>query len=147
MNPIAHILVVEDMDEDFETVVEAARRAGISNPLRRAISGTECLSMLQELVRNKSSWPALILLDLNTPGDNGRDALSQIKNDPKLRFIPTVVLSTSANPRDVDFCYANNANAYHIKPVNYALHLQSVQDIFGYWLSRVLLPNEQATAK
>ena len=140
MNVAQSIVVVEDNDEDFETVVEAARRAGIPHRLHRAASGGECLRMLHASLQNRSQLPALMLLDLNTPGDDGRRALRLIKACSQLCAIPTIVLSTSANPRDVDFCYANHANAYHTKPVSYPAHLKTLQDIFSYWLGCVLLP-------
>jgi CheY-like chemotaxis protein len=141
------VLVVEDNDGDFETVVEAARRAGIANLLRRVTSGEDCLQMLQQSVQQRSGLPALVLLDLNTPGDDGRDALRQIKASDPLRAIPTVVLSTSSNPRDIGFCYANHANAYHAKPVSHTAHLQTLQDIFSYWLGCALLPTEPMPEK
>ena len=142
MSAAHSIVVVEDNDEDFETVVEAARRGGIPHRLRRATSGGECLRMLQESVPNRSSLPALVLLDLNTPGDDGREALKLIKTSNQLRAIPTVVLSTSSNPRDVNFCYANHANAYHTKPVSHTAHLSTLQDIFSYWLGCALLATD-----
>ena len=141
------VLVVEDNDEDFETIVEAARRVEIPNLLRRAKCGGECLRMLRHSVENRSPLPALVLLDLNTPGDDGRDALRQIKVCDQLRAIPTVVLSTSSNPRDVDFCYASHANAYHAKPVSHVAHLKILQDIFSYWLGCALLPTEPMPGK
>lgn len=133
------ILVVEDSDEDFETVLDAARRAGVTNEIRRANSGDECLRLLREYVQH-CKIPVLLLLDLNTPKDDGRDALRKIKQDEHLSTLPVVVLSTSANPRDLVFCYANGANAYHIKPVNHLVHLQVLEQIFGYWLTSVVLP-------
>ena len=147
MSALQAILVVEDNDEDFETAVEAARRGGVAKPLQRALSGDDGLRMLQACVLARSPLPALVLLDLNTPGGDGRDALHQIKHDPLLRVIPTVILSTSANPRDVDFCYANHANAYHAKPVSHTAHLKILQDILGYWLGSALPPVEQPQKK
>ena len=141
------ILVVEDNDEDFETVVEAAQKGGVRNPLRRATCGDTGLHMLQACVLSHSPLPALVLLDLNTPAGDGRDALRQIKQDDRLRVIPTVVLSTSANPRDVDFCHANHANAYHAKPVSHTAHLKILQDIFSYWLASALPPVVQTPGK
>jgi CheY-like chemotaxis protein len=141
------VLVVEDNDGDFETVVEAAQRAGLPNLLRRVACGDECLHLLNASVQSRGLLPALVLLDLNTPGDDGRDALRQIKACGLLRAIPTVVLSTSSNPRDVDFCYANHANAYHVKPVSHMAHLKTVQDIFSYWLGCALLPTEPMPGK
>ena len=141
------VLVVEDNDEDFETAVEAARRAEIPHLLRRVTCGDECLHLLNESVHHRNPLPALVLLDLNTPGGDGRDALSQIKTCAQLRAMPTVVLSTSSNPRDIEFCYAHHANAYHAKPVSHTAHLQILQDIFSYWLGRALLPTEPMPGK
>lgn len=147
MSTLPSILVIEDNDEDFETAVEAARRAGIGNPLHRATCGDSGLRMLQACVLARNPLPALVLLDLNTPADDGREALGQIKQDNRLRVIPTVILSTSANPRDVDFCYANHANAYHVKPVSHPAHLKILQDIFNYWLVDALPPVAQTPEK
>lgn len=137
--PGRHILVVEDCDEDFETVEDAARCAALRYPLVRANSGEECLCMCRNATRRRTATPVLVLLDLNMPGDDGRIALREFRRDESLRAVPLVVLSGSVNPRDVQFCYASGANAYHVKPVQYALHLQVLQQIFGYWLGSVAL--------
>ena len=96
-----HILVVEDSDEDFATVLDAARCAGVPNEIRRATSGDECLQQLRLSALKHDALPALVLLDLNTPKCDGRDALREIKQDDRLRALPLVVLTTSANPRRV----------------------------------------------
>lgn len=147
MSALQNILVVEDNDGDYDTVVEAMRRSGLPHQLQRATCGDECLDMLHQLVRLRSALPVLVLLDLNTPGSDGRDALGLIKTCRKLRTIPTVILSTSSNPRDVDFCYASHANAYHTKPVSHRAHLKTLQDIFGYWLGCALLSTETPLIK
>ncbi len=141
MNRLRHILVIEDCDEDFETVLDAAERTGVENEIRRAISGDECLKLLQESSQNKNTSPALVLLDLNMPKGDGRNALQQIKRDDLFCGLPVVVLSTSDNPLDLEFCYKNGANAYHVKPVNHGDHLRVLEQIFGYWLSSVILSN------
>jgi CheY-like chemotaxis protein len=105
-----HVLVVEDSDEDFETVLDAAQRAGISHLIQRATSGDECLRLLRGADRRRDAQPAL-------------------------------VLSASANPRDLQFCYAHCVNAYHVKPVEHARHLEVLQQIFAYWLGCVVLPD------
>jgi CheY-like chemotaxis protein len=137
--PQATVLVLEDDDDDFDTVENAYRMAGRTNRLQRASKGEACLDLLQ---RNDAErlYPALLLLDLNTPGMDGRQALTAIRADPCLRHMPVVVLSTSTNPRDVAYCYAQGANAYHIKPVRYTEHLQLLVDIFSYWLTVAVLP-------
>ena len=141
------VLVVEDNDDDFETVVEALRHTGLANQIRRAVSGTQCVAQMREGVAHPSSLPAFVLLDLNTPNDDGRDALLQIKADDALRLIPVVVISASLNPRDIDFCYRNGIGAYHIKSVNHATHLETLQKIFSYWLVDALLPTGRSLEK
>jgi CheY-like chemotaxis protein len=133
-------VVVEDSDEDFETVQDAARRAGILHPIVRARSGAECLRLLRGGEDGRGTRASLLLLDLNTPGDDGRDVLREVRRDAALGTLPVVVLSASANERDLQFCYAHGANAYHVKPVDHALHLKVLHDLFAYWLGSVVLP-------
>ena len=63
-----------------------------------------------------------------------------MRGDEGLRTLPIVVLSGSANPRDVSFCYANGANAYHVKRVDHGLHRQMLEQVFAYWLGSAVLP-------
>lgn len=132
------VVVVEDSEEDFQTVLDAARRAGLTHPIVRASSGGDCVRLLRGTPRGRA---LLVLLDLNTHGDDGREALREIRGDDSLKALPLVVLSASANPRDLQFCYAQGANAYHVKPVDHARHLQVLQSIFTYWLGSVVLPD------
>jgi len=138
--PPGYLLVVEDFDEDFDTVLEAAHAAGLPHEIRRATSGDECVCLLGDSEREGSANPSLVLLDLNTPRGDGRDALRSIRQNERLRALPLVVLSTSSNPRDLEFCYASGANAYHTKPVSYPEHLKTLREIFSYWLTSVALP-------
>ena len=135
-----HILVVEDSDEDFDTISDAAERAGVPHALVRVHTGNEGLHLLQSASSNRHALPLLILLDLNTPGDDGRAVLRDIRSEDALTALPIIVLSASDNPRDLHFCYANGANAYHVKPVHHARHLQMLQQVFTYWLGAVVLP-------
>lgn len=134
---LSPIIIVEDSDEDFDTVVEALRKAGIVADVQRATTGGECLDLLRGATAIR---PAVVLMDLNTPGTDGREALAAIKGDSALKLFPVVVFSTSADPRDLASCYAAGANAYHVKPVRYPDHLQLVIDLLTYWLERVTLP-------
>jgi CheY-like chemotaxis protein len=135
------IVAVEDSDEDFDTIQDAALRGSFLNPLLRARSGAECLRLLDRAQGSRDDRTLLVLLDLNTPGDDGRDVLRVIRSDGALSALPVVVMSASANARDLQFCYAHGANAYHVKPVDHALHLQVLHDIFAYWLGSVVLPS------
>jgi len=137
------VLVLEDSDDDFDTVLEAFRAGGHVGDVRRATSGDECLKRLRDAFDRSAiaeDRPAVVLMDLNVPGLDGRDALRVIKKDERLRSLPVVVHTTSAHPNDLELCYSRGANAYHVKPVSYPKHLEVLQRVFGYWLKSVVLP-------
>ena len=136
----ATILVVEDSDEDFDTLKEAAAAAGVTRVIHRAASGGDCLAMLHgDGGVHLPHLPALIVMDLNSHGVDGREALVAIKADAGLKEIPLVVLTTSANPKDVAFCYRAGANAYHVKPVRHDQYLLLLRSLMHYWLDSVTL--------
>jgi CheY-like chemotaxis protein len=141
-----HILVVEDSDEDYATAVDAARSIMVPHRLRRALSADDCMAQLHQAIPSQAV-PALVLLDLNLPHGDGREALHLIKKDLRLSRLPTVVLSTSTSPRDVEYCYANGANAYHLKPVSHPAHRQVLADIFRYWLVCAALPEAECPGR
>lgn len=148
MMRLGHVVVVEDSDEDFDTVCDAAQRAGVLQPIVRARTGAECMNLLrggkgrgQARPGSRDAHALLVLLDLNMHGDDGRDVLLQVRRDDVLGITPVVVLSASTDVRDLRFCYANGANAYHVKPVDHVLHLKVLQDLFVYWLGCVVLPS------
>lgn len=133
---LPRLLLVEDSDEDAATIREALERSGILASLQRVMTGDGCMDAL----RDAASPPALVIMDLNTPGMDGREALTLIKSDKLLKNLPVIVVSTSGNPRDVDFCYAAGANAYHVKPVKYPEHLNNMTKLIIYWLGNATLP-------
>ncbi len=142
----APLVVVEDSDEDFDTLIQAARGAGVLRTIRRAVSGGDCLALLRGEAGERSDGvapspvvPALILMDLNSHGVDGREALVVIKNDTSLKEIPLVVLTASSNPRDVAFCYQAGANAYHVKPVRHDHHLLLLRSVLLDWLASATL--------
>jgi CheY-like chemotaxis protein len=139
MNFDVPIVVLEDSDEDFNTVEQALDRSKRPNRLLRATTGEACLALLREC-SGLTHRPGIVLLDLNTPGLDGREALREIRAQSQLGGLPVVVLSTSANPRDVDFCYRIGANAYHVKPTRYLDHLALLVEILHYWLTSNVLP-------
>ena len=136
----APIVVVEDSDEDFDTFCEVAVACGFTRVIHRVASGGDCLLMLRgESAVRLQLLPSLIVMDLNSHGVDGREALVAIKTDVGLKQIPLVVLTTSANPKDVAFCYQAGANAYHVKPVRYDLYLSLICSLMQYWLGSVAL--------
>lgn len=129
------VIIVEDSDEDFDTVEEAVRLSGVSVDIKRAVTGGDSLGLLRG---DDAIRPVVVVMDLNTPGTDGREALQTIKADPDLKIGPVVVLGTSSNPKGLLFCYKAGANAYHVKPVRYPDHLEVLVDLLHYWLNRVV---------
>ncbi len=86
--------------------------------------------------------PDLILLDLNLPRKDGREVLEELKEDPQLKQIPVVVLTTSRAEQDVLRSYALHANCYITKPVDFAQFMEVVKSIEHFWLAVVTLPKE-----
>jgi CheY-like chemotaxis protein len=139
------ILVIEDAPEDFELLRLAFEQAAIPNTLMRCEDGDEALDYLRGCgpFANKlhlCPWPCLILLDLNLAGTDGREVLQALRRDPALRALPVMVLSTSNNPRDIRFCYAEGANCYAIKPIGLEKLEHLVALIRAFWLDGMELP-------
>ncbi len=146
LDPTRPILVVEDSPEDYETTLRAFRRAGLRNRMLRCETGDEALDFLHRRGRyadpSMSPRPAIILLDLNLPGTDGRDVLIEIKRAEPLAPIPVVVLTTSSDTRDVQACYAAGANSYVQKPVDLDGFMEAIRLLSEYWFDVVILPRE-----
>lgn len=140
------ILVVEDSDEDYIATVRALRASGRPFQPHRCASAAETLGYLYRqgpfADANRAPRPRLILLDLNLPGTDGRDLLISIRSDQRLRDIPVIVLTTSADPEDIAECYRNGANSYQHKPVDYLGFKASMCSLAEYWFATALLPAE-----
>jgi CheY-like chemotaxis protein len=138
------ILLVEDSPEDFETTERAFRRSGLKNPIIRCADGDEALEYLYRRGRyadaEKAPRPGVILLDLNLPGTDGREVLAEIKADSSLKQIPVVVLTTSADDRDVEACYQAGASSYIQKPVDLEGFMKAIERLNGSWFEVVILP-------
>jgi CheY-like chemotaxis protein len=142
--PSQPILLVEDSPEDYETTERAFRRAGLKNPIFRCADGDEALDFLHRRGRftdpAKAPRPGVILLDLNLPGTDGREVLSEIKADPHLKQIPVIVLTTSRDDRDIEVCYRCGANSYIQKPVDIDGFMKAIERLNDYWFEVVILP-------
>ena len=131
------LLVAEDSDEDFEILEYLMRELNVQNPIYRCEDGREILEFLQidkNELRPPKSMPAVILLDLNMPGIDGRQVLTLLKQDEAFQEIPVVVLTTSMNPQDIDFCYQQGANGYLIKPMDMDDLETTIRAFIGFWL-------------
>lgn len=142
--PSQPILLVEDSPEDYEATVRAFRKSGLKNPIHRCEDGEEALDYLFRRGRyadpGTSPCPGVILLDLNLPGTDGRQVLTEIKEDERLKKIPVVVLTTSVDERDIDACYRAGANSYIQKPVDVDGFVKAIERLNGWWFEVVILP-------
>lgn len=137
------ILVVEDSDDDFDTVLEAARLAQVRNRILRADTAESGRAMLAGQVANPF---AFVLLDCSLPGEGGLAFLQAMRSSPATALLPAVVFTASINPRDRDAFYAAGANAYHVKKVGFDDCLATLDAIFRYWLCSAVLPDPGALA-
>lgn len=136
------ILAVEDSDEDFETLRMSLKAAGAANPLLRCSEAGSALDLLKTraIENDGENLPILVLLDLNLPDMDGKELLRLIRADDRLRGVPTIVLSTSTNPRDVMGCYRSFASGYLVKPIGLEKFEIMVQAMVDFWLRTALLP-------
>lgn len=144
-NQTQPLLMIEDSDEDFGAFERMLRKASISNPIYRCTDGDEALDFLrhngQYIDLALSPRPAIILLDLNLPGTDGREVLEEIKQDHNLKIIPVVVFTTSSNPKDVEVCYRYGVNGYILKPIDIRKLMKTIQVLIDYWFETVILPD------
>jgi CheY-like chemotaxis protein len=136
------ILLVEDNPGDVRLTKEALKEGKVYSNLHWAKDGVEAL----EFLRRQGKFadvprPDIILLDLNLPKKDGREVLSEIKNDDDLKRIPVVILTTSKAEEDVLRSYQLHANCYVTKPVDLDKFIVVVQSIDKFWLTVVTLPN------
>ncbi len=135
------ILMAEDNPDDIELTIEALKDARVGNFLSVVKDGEEAIAYLRCQGKYKQAIrPDLILLDLNMPKKNGRDVLREIKNDPHLKRIPVVILTTSQAEEDIRHTYDLHANCYITKPVDFNQFLKVVRCIEDFWLTVVKLP-------
>jgi chemotaxis family two-component system response regulator Rcp1 len=137
------ILLVEDSPSDAALTIEALKQGRIANRLSHVDDGVEALDFLRQ--HNKyadAPRPDLIMLDLNLPRKDGREVLAEIKNDPDLKIIPTIVLTTSRSDKDILQSYQLNCNCYITKPVDFTHFIEVVKSIENFWLTVVTLPQK-----
>jgi len=138
------ILLAEDDEDDYVLISEALKESKIANTIKWVKDGVELMDYLlgQGAYEDPQSSPKpyLILLDLNMPRKDGREALREIKSNPKLRHIPVVVLTTSSMDEDVIASYDLGVNSYIRKPVNFSDFVEVVKTLGKYWFEIVEIP-------
>jgi two-component system, chemotaxis family, response regulator Rcp1 len=138
------ILLVEDNAGDVRLTQEVLKDSKVRNNLIVASNGEEALACLRKTGKFQSATrPDLILLDLNLPIKDGREVLQQIKDDPDLKRIPVVILTTSKAEEDILKTYNLHANCYVTKPVDLEQFCAVVKSLEDFWLAIVKLPNHK----
>lgn len=135
------ILLVDDNPGDIRLTQEALKESKVFNNLHIVEDGMEALEFLRKKGRFKNEiTPDIILLDLNLPKRNGREVLTEIKNDDLLKKIPVVILTISRAEEDILKSYELHANCYITKPVDMNQFIKIVRSIEDFWFSIVKLP-------
>jgi CheY-like chemotaxis protein len=138
------ILMADDDPDDRLLTADALKEARLINDIRFVENGIELLEYLRRQGRfappADAPRPGLILLDLNMPKKDGRTVLKEIKQDPDLRMIPVVVLTTSKDDEDVYRSYDLGVNSYIVKPVTFEALVDILQTLEKYWFEIVELP-------
>ncbi|MGM1057302.1 MAG: response regulator [Bacteroidota bacterium] len=131
----AHILLVEDNEGDIALTLDAFEESKVKMDISIARNGQEALDFLFKKGSYKDSKkPDIILLDINIPIFNGHEVLKQIKEDPNLKKIPVIMLTTSSNPKDINLAYNLHCNSYVKKPLDMEEFLEAILKIEEFWL-------------
>jgi len=134
----AEILLVEDNPNDVKLTMNAFKTANLANSVHVARDGVEALEFLFGAASSPDEKlperPKLILLDLKLPRLDGHEVLKRIKGDPRTSAIPVVILTSSAEERDVMRTYQVGANSYIVKPVDFEQFTESARSLGMYWM-------------
>ncbi len=140
------ILLADDDEDDRMLAIDALREAKLANDIATVNDGEELMDYLHRRGEysdpQSSPRPGLILLDLNMPKKDGREALDEIRADPELRRIPIVVLTTSEAEEDILRTYELGVNSFITKPVSFDGLVQIMRTLRSYWLEIVRLPGD-----
>ena len=146
-HPEVVILVAEDDSGHARLIEKNLTRAGLNNLMMRFDNGQSVLDFLfrrGEGSHRDSDVPYLLLLDIRMPKVDGVEVLRQIKEDPELRKIPVIILTTTDDPREVDRCHAIGCASYIVKPVDYNKFAEAIKGL-GLYISLVQVPGINGT--
>ncbi|CAN5456041.1 response regulator [soil metagenome] len=148
-NPRGFTILLADDDEDDRLLTrDALAESHLLNPLDMVEDGEELMNYLHRrgpyAKLSDKPQPGLILLDLNMPRKDGREALKEIKSDPQLRRIPVVVLTTSRSDEDIIRSYDLGVNSFITKPVTFESMVELLQQLGKYWFEIISQPIEES---
>lgn len=136
------ILIAEDDFDDRFLLQTAFKEKGYNDNLEFVENGVELLEYLSNIHNNSSDqgYPYFILLDLNMPKKDGREALKEIKQHPVFKKIPVIIFTTTKNETEIKRCYELGANTYVVKPVSFEDLTKVLHDIRTYWFNSAAIP-------
>jgi chemotaxis family two-component system response regulator Rcp1 len=136
------ILLIEDNPGDVRLTCKTLEKGKIEAELVVAKDGAEAMAYLRQSGRPADArLPGIVLLDLNLPKTDGREILAEIKQDPKLKIVPVIALTSSKSEDDVVKCYRLQANSYIIKPSSWDEYERVISATLNYWLNIAKLPD------
>jgi two-component system, response regulator len=135
---VYQILLVEDNDDDVQLTLRAFRKSDLVSTVTVVRDGVEAFDYLlatgEYASRNPDVLPDLVLLDIKLPRVDGVQVLERLRSHPRTRLIPIVILTSSAEPKDLLTCYTLGANSYVRKPIDFQQFTRALHQIGSYWL-------------
>ena len=129
------ILLIEDDTIELMKLNRAMLSLNMNHEVTEATNGEEAL----ELLLNEKYYPDIILLDLNMPKINGIEFLEILKNNESIKFIPTIILTTSSNEKDLLACFNLGISGYILKPLKYDEYIAKIKVLLSYWSANELI--------
>jgi CheY-like chemotaxis protein len=134
MNTLKPILLIEDSSKDVELTLAALEDCHVANQVIVLRDGNEAIQYLREHAGiDGDCFPVVVLLDIKMPKLSGIEVLRAIKAEPKLKYLPVVMLTSSCEGPDIAECYQLGANAYVVKPVEFAQFFEAVKAVGRFW--------------
>jgi len=132
---VRKILIVDDSPNDVELTITALDEINLANEVVVADDGVEALDYLYKRGKfaNATGFPAVILLDIKMPRMDGIEVLRHIRNDPKFKVIPVIMVTSSREERDLVESYKLGANSYVVKPVDIVQFIDAIKVLGQYW--------------
>ncbi len=136
------ILLAEDNPADAKLTLIALKNANVGNRVHVVENGEQALAFIFGNQTELANSPKLVLLDLKMPRVGGIEVLEKMKGDPRTRFIPVVVLTSSNHDKDLEKCYQLGVNSYIVKPVDFDQFMKVVKEAGLYWMLVNKLPGQ-----
>jgi len=136
MAPLKRILLAEDNSHDIELTLAALEEYNLANEVIVARDGAEALDYLHgrgKFTGHANGLPVVVMLDLKMPKVDGLEVLQQMRNDPALKSIPVVMITSSREEQDLIRSYELGVNAYVVKPVDFQKFVESIKQVGFFW--------------